>query len=401
MSRKGLIRIGRQTTRNAAGRDVFLLTHWLATVGGSLRSEGYSYEEARRAIEFYVCNVNRLIDIPPRRLSLIAKVIRNAANPTERDEALERMLRSSDQRPRLILPEPWVRVMLWPQDPPTRREQVEPIVQTPTPEPDPDPPTPDPDPPTPDPDPPTPDPDPPTPDPEPDPPTPDPDPPTPDPEPDRPTPDPEPDRPTPDPVVQPPRDPRDAILDAALPLDAEERKRAFWDAVRRIEDMGAGLTVWEPANFIRNAAPGIANRIFAYMTARAIINAAMEEITRRRSIPPVSPETPDDGADNDGEEPARAEDVLPVKIAEVQLTATVAEIERIWELPKVSYLRDDNRWTRAATFQLLGEIKDNDTEQVDNAMAQLEHRDAKFWRVITNNAAMTLQDVTRRGCEGF
>ena len=55
-------------------------------------------------MQFYVKNVHRLIDIPPRRLSLIAKMIADNPDPAERKERLEGMLRPTDQRPRLMLP---------------------------------------------------------------------------------------------------------------------------------------------------------------------------------------------------------------------------------------------------------------------------------------------------------
>ena len=118
------------------GRDVFLFTHYLATEKNSLGGAGYSYEVARQAVRFYVENVHRLIDIPPRRLAMIAKVIKDNPDPAGRDERLAQMLRDTDQRPKLILPESWVPVLLWPTDPPHRAEAV-PIVPPPeeTPEP--------------------------------------------------------------------------------------------------------------------------------------------------------------------------------------------------------------------------------------------------------------------------
>ena len=109
------------------GRDVFLFTHYLATEKNSLGGAGYSYEVARQAVRFYVENVHQLIDIPPRRLAMIAKVIKDNPDPAGRDERLAQMLRDTDQRPKLILPESWVPVLLWPTDPPHRAEAV-PIV---------------------------------------------------------------------------------------------------------------------------------------------------------------------------------------------------------------------------------------------------------------------------------
>ena len=119
------------------GRDVFLFTHYLSTEKNSLGGAGYSYEVARQAVRFYVENVHQLIDIPPRRLAMIAKVIKDNPDPAGRDERLAQMLRDTDQRPKLILPESWVPVLLWPTEPPRRAEAV-PIVPPPeeTPEPE-------------------------------------------------------------------------------------------------------------------------------------------------------------------------------------------------------------------------------------------------------------------------
>jgi hypothetical protein len=129
------------------GRALFLYVHWLATEKNSLGGEGYTYDVARAAVRFYVENVHRLIDIPPRRLSMIAKVIRDNPNPAARDERLEQMLRPTDQRPKLILPESWVPVLLWPANPPPRlnpeplsgARQPDPVETAPEPEPDPPP----------------------------------------------------------------------------------------------------------------------------------------------------------------------------------------------------------------------------------------------------------------------
>ena len=99
------------------GREVFLYTHHLATEQNSLGGEGYTYEVARAAVEFYVRNVHRLIDIPPRRLSMIAKVIKDNPDPAGREARLDAMLRPTDQRPKLILPASWVPVLLWPSGP--------------------------------------------------------------------------------------------------------------------------------------------------------------------------------------------------------------------------------------------------------------------------------------------
>ena len=153
------------------GRDVFLATHYLATEGKMLVSEGYPYWIARDAVAFYVRNVNRLIDIPPRRLSQIAYVIRYNPDRAERERRLNDMLRPTDQRPKLKLEASWIPVLLWPEQPPRRpdpqpdldppsaarqpevaRDRPEQPEPDPEPEPDP-PPAPEPPPPSPEPDP--------------------------------------------------------------------------------------------------------------------------------------------------------------------------------------------------------------------------------------------------------
>ena len=137
--------------RNDAENDgyaVFLYVHWGATEGGFLKSAradgAYSYDIARQAVQFYVQNVHRLIDIPPRRLKQIADVILYNADLKQRDLRLQAMLRSTDQRPKLKLPESWVPVLLWPDRLPTRQPPEPPVTPNPVgdndPQPDPDPP---------------------------------------------------------------------------------------------------------------------------------------------------------------------------------------------------------------------------------------------------------------------
>ena len=55
-------------TEGNDGRDLFEYVHYMTTEKGMLRSLQFTYEAARAAIEFYVSNVHRLIDIHPRRL---------------------------------------------------------------------------------------------------------------------------------------------------------------------------------------------------------------------------------------------------------------------------------------------------------------------------------------------
>ena len=117
------------------GYAVFLYTHHAATEGGFLKAArangGYPYEIARQAVDFYVHNVHRLIDIVPRRLKQIADVFDYYRDQRERELRLQAMLRPTDQRPKLRLPESWVSVMLWSDRPPTRQPPAEPPEQPP------------------------------------------------------------------------------------------------------------------------------------------------------------------------------------------------------------------------------------------------------------------------------
>jgi hypothetical protein len=56
-------------------RDLFLCVHHLATEENLLRSMGFPYEVSRKAVNFYVTHANRLVDLCPRRLELIAKAL--------------------------------------------------------------------------------------------------------------------------------------------------------------------------------------------------------------------------------------------------------------------------------------------------------------------------------------
>ena len=114
------------------GFAVFIYTHWAATEGNMLRGKGYPYDVSRLAVAFYLDNVHRLIDICPRRLEQIAKVIRDNSNLAARELRLQAMLRPTDQRPRLLLPEPWVSVMRWPDAAPQRpakKTDADPLVR--------------------------------------------------------------------------------------------------------------------------------------------------------------------------------------------------------------------------------------------------------------------------------
>jgi hypothetical protein len=90
------------------GRDLFEYTHWTATEGNMLRSLQFNWEVSRTAVEFYVEHIHELVDIHPRRLVMIAETIRDNPDPDERMARLYQMLRNTDQRPNLKLPQTWV-----------------------------------------------------------------------------------------------------------------------------------------------------------------------------------------------------------------------------------------------------------------------------------------------------
>jgi hypothetical protein len=144
---KGLDPIWIPSDKEHDGFGLFVYTHWLATEGNALRSEQYTYDVARRAVSFYTEYVNRLIDISPRRLSMIARIIRDNPDPGQCALRLDQMLRPDDQRPKLHLPESWIPVLLWPDNPPRRPDPASPpepppAASQPDPEPEPDPPAP-------------------------------------------------------------------------------------------------------------------------------------------------------------------------------------------------------------------------------------------------------------------
>jgi hypothetical protein len=106
------------------GLDLFQYTVGLATEGQMLRSHQVDYATARDAVAFYVQNANRLVDITPARLMMIATAIRDAgADKSRRDQRLGLMLRQTDQRPRLQLDQHMVQALLWPRRPPKRKKR--------------------------------------------------------------------------------------------------------------------------------------------------------------------------------------------------------------------------------------------------------------------------------------
>jgi len=82
-----------------------------------------------------------------------------------------------------------------------------------------------------------------------------------------------------------------------------------------------------------------------------------------------------------------------MRIAEVELETTVADIQHAFGLEKVRNAREDLLRTRAAVYQLLREIDDD--EFVDQAISRLRRRDAKYWRAVTNDKTVTLGQVLK------
>jgi hypothetical protein len=290
-----------------------------------LRSHQVDYATARDTIAFFVQNVNRLVDITPARLIMIAAAIRDAgADQTRRDQRLGLMLRQTDQRPRLRLEQSMVQALLWPRKPPKPKKrhdarqmpretpQADTSVPTPSdpateqPEPSEEPPalvqdavvvpfpsrTERQDEPPPDPDPPA---------------ARQPDPAVPDPQPD-PDPDPAPVivETAPDPV--PPEQPQTAfdavgaIEAAVLPVNLDDRIGAFFVAIAQIEAIphAPGLVGYRKgAGFIRDVIandPAARMRLFAKTTVRDILNEAewmdLERYSKTNKQVPLGPVAP-------------------------------------------------------------------------------------------------------------
>ncbi len=92
----------------------------MATEENLLRSMGFPYEVSRKAVNFYVTHANRLVDLCPRRLELIAKAFAADQPPAALEAELNSMA-PTIIRPKLRLPASWVTVpdgvLLWPEQP--------------------------------------------------------------------------------------------------------------------------------------------------------------------------------------------------------------------------------------------------------------------------------------------
>jgi hypothetical protein len=101
-------------------RDLFLYVHYKATEENLLRSLGFPYDVSRKAVNFFVTHADRLIDLGPRRLELIAKAFA-ADLPSAALEAELHSMAPTVIRPNLKLPTSWITVpdgaLLWPEQP--------------------------------------------------------------------------------------------------------------------------------------------------------------------------------------------------------------------------------------------------------------------------------------------
>jgi hypothetical protein len=71
-----------------------------------LRAHQFTYDVARNALHWYIGHIHHLIDIPPRRLIRIAEAFRDHQGESL-ELTLQRMLRPTNQRPRLRIPTAW------------------------------------------------------------------------------------------------------------------------------------------------------------------------------------------------------------------------------------------------------------------------------------------------------
>jgi hypothetical protein len=108
-------------TDGREGLDLFEYTYHKATDGKMLRSLNYTYDVSRLAINFFVQHADRLLDITPGRLDLIARVFRDTQSRCQRERDLEQMLATELLRPKLKLGSSLVQVLLWPRTKPIPR----------------------------------------------------------------------------------------------------------------------------------------------------------------------------------------------------------------------------------------------------------------------------------------
>ena len=106
-------------------RSLFEYVVWLSGEGRMLSNLQFNYPTSRDAIAFYVQNVNRLPEISPARVVMVAEIIRD----NSKDQAarmLDQMLLDTDQRD-LGLETGLVQSLLWPRRPPKRTPKPPPV----------------------------------------------------------------------------------------------------------------------------------------------------------------------------------------------------------------------------------------------------------------------------------
>ncbi len=100
---------------------LFCYVVWRATEQNLLRRLGYKYEVSRQAVNFFVTHANRLVDLCPRRLELIAEAFAAHQPAAALEAQLNSMLAKDDIRPKLRMERSWVTVpggiLLWPDQP--------------------------------------------------------------------------------------------------------------------------------------------------------------------------------------------------------------------------------------------------------------------------------------------
>jgi hypothetical protein len=80
---------------------VFEWVLWLATVKNLLRNLGFSYNDSRRAVNFYITHAHRLHDLSPRRIELLASLFRENLPEQTLEIELDSNLSKTDLRPKL------------------------------------------------------------------------------------------------------------------------------------------------------------------------------------------------------------------------------------------------------------------------------------------------------------
>ena len=80
---------------------VFEWVLWLVTVKNLLRNLGFSYNESRKAVNFYISNAHRLHDLSPRRMELLASLFRENLPQQTLEIELDSHLSKTDLRPKL------------------------------------------------------------------------------------------------------------------------------------------------------------------------------------------------------------------------------------------------------------------------------------------------------------